>query len=199
MGRFTKVGLPGGQVSIDHTFIPGALANRLFQVIREETPWIRHEIEMFGRHHPVPRLSCWMGDEGAVYTYSKLRLEPIPWSRPVARILERVHEVQPVRFNAVLLNLYRDGRDGMGMHADDEPELGDAPVIASVSLGSARRFVFKPKRRSAPAVELDLSHGSLLMMSGDTQTNWLHGIPKTRRQVGERLNLTFRNVEVEDH
>jgi alkylated DNA repair dioxygenase AlkB len=196
MGRFTKVGLPGGQVSIDRGFIARDVADRLFEAIREQTPWIQHEIVLFGKQHPVPRLGCWMGDEGAVYSYSKLRLEPVPWSGTVSQILNFVHDVQSVRFNAVLLNLYRDGRDSMGFHADDEPELGSAPVIASVSLGSPRRFVFKPRGHPAPSVELELSHGSLLMMSGDTQANWLHGIPKTRREVGERLNLTFRNVRL---
>jgi alkylated DNA repair dioxygenase AlkB len=96
----------------------------------------------------------------------------------------------------VLLNLYRDGRDGMGWHADDEPELGRNPVIASVSLGAERRFCLRHRRRRDLKIDLPLPHGSLLCMSGATQHHWLHALPKTRRPAGERINLTLRQVGV---
>ena len=97
-------------------------------------------------------------------------------------------------FNGVLLNLYRDGRDGMGWHADNEPELGSEPVVASISFGAPRRFTLKHKRRKTEKVELLLEDGSVLLMSGATQANWLHSVPKTSKQVGERINLSFRHI-----
>jgi hypothetical protein len=112
------------------------------------------------------------------------------------RIRDRAGALTGVGFNAVLLNLYRDGRDGMGWHADDEPELGRNPVIASVSLGAERRFCLRHRRRRDLKVDLLLPQGSLLCMSGATQHHWLHALPKTRRPVGERINLTFRQVGV---
>jgi alkylated DNA repair dioxygenase AlkB len=105
-----------------------------------------------------------------------------------------VRELSGAEFNAVLLNLYRDGRDGMGWHADDEPELGRNPVIASVSLGATRRFCLRHRRRRDLKLDLPLPHGSLLLMAGATQHHWLHALPKTQRPVGERINLTFRRV-----
>jgi alkylated DNA repair dioxygenase AlkB len=173
---------------------PPEEAARLFDELRRTIDWQQESILMFGRRVLVPRLVAWHGDPGTTYTYSGTLHHPGPWTAPLARIRDRVAELCSARFNAVLLNLYRDGRDGMGWHADDEAELGRDPVIASVSLGSTRRFCLRHRRRRDLKIDVSLAHGSLLCMSGPTQHHWVHALPKTRAAVGERINLTFRLV-----
>jgi alkylated DNA repair dioxygenase AlkB len=169
-------------------------ASELFRALRYGIDWQREEVVIFGQRRPVPRLVAWHGDPGARYCYSGTHHEPLPWTPALARVRERVQALTGREFNAALLNLYRDGRDGMGWHADDEPELGPEPAIASVSLGAARRFCLRHRRRRAARMDLSLPHGSLLVMSGATQRNWVHAVPKTAVPVGERINLTFRRV-----
>jgi alkylated DNA repair dioxygenase AlkB len=173
-----------------------AEATRLFGDLREQIDWRQEEILMFGRRVAVPRLVAWHGDPGASYTYSGTEHHPCPWIPVLDVVRDRVAVLAGVDFNAVLLNLYRDGRDGMGWHADDEPELGRNPVIASVSLGAMRRFCLRHRRRKDLRLDVPLSHGSLLLMSGATQHYWVHALPKTAATVGERINLTFRRVEL---
>ena len=156
-----------------------------------ETPWRADTVFVYGKHHLQPRLVAWYG--AASYTYSGLRLEPLPWTPLLASLRDAVEAACGHRFNSVLLNRYRDGRDSMGMHSDDEPELGPDPVIASLSFGVTRRFILRHKRNKT-TVHLDLADGSLLLMRGATQRNWLHGISKSARPLGERLNLTFRYI-----
>ena len=156
-----------------------------------ETPWRQDSIVLFGKPHLQPRLTAWYGD--ASYTYSGLRLDPLPWTPLLAEIRAAVERACGLRFNSVLLNYYRNERDSMGMHSDDEPELGPDPAIASLSYGASRSFVLRHKRNKR-TVKLDLHDGSLLLMSGALQSNWLHGINKSTRSIGERLNLTFRFV-----
>jgi alkylated DNA repair dioxygenase AlkB len=168
--------------------------SRLFAELRGAIDWRQEEIVIFGAHRKVPRLVAWHGDACARYTYSGVAHEPEPWTAALSSIRERVRQRTGIEFNAVLLNLYRDGRDGMGWHADDEPELGPDPAIASVSLGAARRFCLRHRRRRSLRVDLMLDNGSLLLMSGTTQRYWVHAVPKTTRPVGERINLTFRRV-----
>jgi alkylated DNA repair dioxygenase AlkB len=174
----------------------GDEANRLLRELRTGVDWQQEEILIFGQRRLVPRLVAWHGDPGARYVYSGTEHRPQPWTPTLRHIRDRASALTGVVFNAVLLNLYRDGRDGMGWHADDEPELGRNPVIASVSLGAERRFCLRHRRRRDLKVDLPLPHGSLLCMSGATQHHWLHALPKTRRPAGERINLTFRHVEV---
>jgi alkylated DNA repair dioxygenase AlkB len=169
-------------------------ATRLFQDLRRQIDWREEEILMFGRRVPVPRRVAWHGDPGASYTYSGAEHHPLPWTPVLERVRECVTTLAGAQFNAVLLNLYRDGRDGMGWHADDEPELGANPVIASVSLGATRRFCLRHRRRKGLRLDVPLSHGSVLVMSGATQHHWVHALPKTAAPVGERINLTFRRV-----
>ena len=142
-----------------------------------------------------PRLNAWYGDPGCRYGYSGTRFEPLPWTETLTDIKERLTATLGVAFNSMLANRYRDGRDSVAWHSDDEPELGRNPVIASVSLGATRRFTLKHKsRRDIRPLAVDLTHGSLLVMSGPTQHQWLHQIAKTTRIVGERINLTFRYI-----
>ena len=171
-------------------------ATALFDALRGGVNWRQEQILILGQRRLVPRLVAWHGDAGAHYHYSGTDHEPQPWLPPLALIRERVTTLIGAPFNAVLLNLYRDGRDGMGWHADDEPELGRNPVIASVSLGAERRFCLRHRRRKDLKLDLPLPHGSLFCMGGATQHHWVHALPKTQRPVGERINLTFRSVQV---
>lgn len=148
-------------------------------------------IVLYGRSISSPRLSAWHGDSDAVYRYSGLRLEPAPWTPILLDVRERVEALAAARFNSVLLNLYRDGQDSMGWHSDDEPELGRNPLIASISLGAARRFLLQHKKRRL-RLEWLLEDGDVLVLGGTTQHCWRHHVPKIRQPMGPRINLTFR-------
>lgn len=172
--------------------LPLALPNALIlERLIAETPWRAETITLWGRQMAQPRLSAWHGEK--VYRYSGLILQPLPFTPLQLEIKAAVEEVSGERFNSVLLNYYRDGRDSMGMHSDDEPELGPEPVIASVSFGATRTFILKHKR-TKQQLKIDLTSGSLLIMAKNTQSNYLHGINKTTSAVGPRVNLTFRKI-----
>lgn len=173
----------------------GAPPERILREIIEQTPWRSEVITLWGQQHPQPRLSAWFGDRQARYTYSGLSLDPLPWTALLGDIRHRLEALAEASFNSVLLNYYRDQRDSMGMHSDDEPELGRNPVIASLSLGEQRTFVLKHKsRKDLKPVNITLESGSLLLMKGATQHHWKHGINKLSRPCGPRVNLTFRQV-----
>jgi alkylated DNA repair dioxygenase AlkB len=157
----------------------------------DETPWRADTVVVYGKRYLQPRLTAWYGE--ASYTYSGLTLQPLPLTPLLEQLRAAVEQATGRRYNSVLLNYYRDGADSMGMHSDDEPELGPQPVIASLSYGATRTFVLRHKR-SKRTVKLDLTDGSLLLMAGALQAHWLHGINKTAKLVGPRLNLTFRFV-----
>jgi alkylated DNA repair dioxygenase AlkB len=185
--------LPDADIRYLAQAFPPPEADRLFGALRQRIEWHGEEVVIFGQRRAVPRRVAWHGDPGARYTYSGVAHEPLAWTAELREVLARVESLAGQRFNSVLLNLYRDGRDGMGWHADDEPELGREPVIASVSLGATRRFRLR-HRRHRETTAIDLEHGSLLLMRGPTQHHWVHAVPKTARPVGERINLTFRQV-----
>ncbi len=173
-------------------------ADVLLGRLRDGLPWEQRVLRVYGEDRKTPRLTCWVGDPGATYTYSGARHEPLPWTPELADLRERLERDLATRFNSVLANLYRDGNDSMGWHSDDEPELGVDPVIASVSLGAVRTFRFKHRfRRDLDPVDVELPHGSLLVMAGPTQRCWRHGVPKRspRRVSSARINLTYRWVE----
>lgn len=155
------------------------------------TAWRAESITLWGKSFLQPRLTAWHGDKP--YTYSGLRLEPLPYTPLLRCVKVAVEAATGCQFNSVLLNYYRDGRDSMGMHSDDEAELGADPVIASLSFGQARTFVMR-HRRTGQTLKLLLNSGSLLLMAGKTQHNWLHGINKSARIMGPRINLTFRQI-----
>lgn len=160
-----------------------------------QVPWRQHRVRVFGREYPTPRLCAWYGDAEARYAYSGQSLSPLPWLPPLAVLRGRLESALGRPFNSVLVNLYRDGADGMGWHSDDEASLGPEPVIASLSVGATRRFVLRHRQRAdLPPVELSLHAGDLWVMAGALQTHWRHAVPKTRRPVGTRINLTFRLV-----
>lgn len=174
-------------------FLPDGEARSSMQRIDGEADWRRHAIRMFGREILSPRLTAYQADEGVRYSYSGITLEPAEWTPAVAEIRQRVEEVVDRPFNSVLINKYRGGSDSMGWHADNEDELGEEPVIASVSLGAERRFLLR-ENETGENVETTLMSGSLLVMGGRSQHDWKHSVPKTKKDVGPRINLTFRLV-----
>jgi alkylated DNA repair dioxygenase AlkB len=183
------------RLAFDPAWLAPAEADALLDALRGAIVWERHPLTVFGRRVEAPRLSSWIGDPAAMYRYSGTRFEPQPWPEPLRPLRARLEHALGVRFNSVLANRYRDGRDCMGWHSDDEAELGAEPVIASLSLGAPRRFLLRHRRETARRFELSLSHGSLLVMAGTTQRCWRHALPRTARPVGERINLTFRHVQ----
>ncbi|MEJ8567539.1 alpha-ketoglutarate-dependent dioxygenase AlkB family protein [Elongatibacter sediminis] len=168
-------------------------ADGLLQYLWRGVVWHQDPIVMFGRRVLQPRLTAWFGDAGARYRYSGLDLEPDSWPRRLAELKDSLQRELEQSFNSVLVNAYRDGRDCMGWHADDEPELGPVPTIASLSLGATRRFLIR-RGNGGPSTPMDLEHGSLLVMRGDAQSRYRHAVPRTARPVGLRINLTFRHV-----
>ena len=187
--------LPGASLAFVPEWLGADEADALLRLLQRDLPWSVHRIRMFGREVDSPRLSAWIGDAGAVYRYSGADFTPCPWSHALSVLRARLQQELRVPLNSVLANLYRDGRDAMGWHSDDEPELGPRPVIASVSLGGVRRFALKHRRDAALKGVLELPHGSLLVMSGDTQRLYRHALPRTSRVVAPRINLTFRQVD----
>ena len=157
-----------------------------------EIDWRQDEARIMGRTVALPRLTAWYGDAG--YRYSGIDNPPRPWLPLLLELKGVAETLAGARFNSVLLNLYRDGRDGMGWHSDDERSLGPEPVIASLSFGATRRFRLKHKTRTDHVLALDLPSGSCLVMAGSLQHHWRHALPKTARPVGPRVNLTFRLI-----
>ncbi len=188
--------VPGAEVSFCPRFLPLRDADRLFEEVTDTTPWRQEVIKLYGRESSVPRLTSWHGDAKSFYTYSNIAMEPESWSAPLLEIRALVEAEAGVRFNSVLCNLYRSGQDSVAWHSDDEVELGACPVIASVSLGDARRFQLRHRTQPELRRQIDLPHGSLLVMRGLTQRHWKHQIPKTARPVGVRVNLTYRSVVI---
>jgi alkylated DNA repair dioxygenase AlkB len=189
-----RIDLAGAELWLDPAWLTCADADTLYESMSTDIDWEVHRIRMFGREIDSPRLSCWIGDPGASYTYSRTRFDPYPWPLSLLPIRQRLRDTLGIDFNSVLANRYRHGRDAMGWHSDDEPELGPQPVIASVSLGAARRFALKSRGEAGGRLTLDLPHGSLLVMRGRTQAGYRHALPSTARPVGERINLTFRRI-----
>ena len=192
--------IPGAEIYYDEHFLPPEEATELFHTLLSKCAWQRH-MASFG--HTVPRDEAYYGDPGTRYTYSRREYEPTPWIPELLSLKTRVEEATPMAayansglpklgYNAVLCNLYRDGNDSVGLHADAEPEMGT--VIASLSLGAERLFRLKRKDRSVAFSEL-LPHGSLLIMAGDTQRNFKHEVPKEPGVTQPRINLTFRRIE----
>jgi len=180
-------------------FFDLARADALFVHCRGLT-WRNEHIRMFGHMRAVPRLTTWYGDSGVVYRYSGETHVAETWTDVLAALRDRLQEALAARFNFVLGNFYRNGRDSMGWHADDETELGRDPLIVSLSFGATRRLRFRRRAGTTQSSDgnrtgyVDLTHGSMLMMWGRSQREWQHALPRTARDVGERINLTLRRV-----
>ncbi|WP_152389770.1 alpha-ketoglutarate-dependent dioxygenase AlkB family protein [Azotobacter salinestris] len=184
--------LPDAELRYLPGWVDGATADRWLAALLAETPWEQPQVRLYGRLYPVPRQVAWYGD--AAYRYSGLTHPPLPWTALLAEIRVALEELAGQPLNGVLLNHYRDGRDSMGWHSDDEAELGRNPLIVSLSLGGARRFDLRRIGQTRIEHSLLLEHGSVLVMAGATQHHWQHQVAKTRKPCAPRLNLTFRQV-----
>lgn len=174
-------------------FLGSDEATEVFDGLMVTVPWETTRIPMFGREVTEPRMSAWIADPGVTYRYSGRDRVVHAWSHRLDALRQRIKDLTGEDFNGVLVNLYRNGHDHMGWHADDERSLGPHPVIASVSLGAERRFDFR-HRETGETVSTVLPHGSLLVMSGPVQRRWKHRIPKSTTVRDPRINLTFRRL-----
>lgn len=186
--------VPDADIRYYPGFFESTTADAIFSELLQTVRWQQDNITVFGKTHPQPRLTALFGNDGKPYSYSNLKMQPQPWNPLLQEIRSKVATVCAVDFTSVLLNLYRDGRDGNGWHADNEKELGHNPVIASLSFGAARNFQLKHNTDSKQKINIILENGSLLLMQGPTQHFWKHQIPKTARPMAPRINLTFRVI-----
>jgi alkylated DNA repair dioxygenase AlkB len=194
------ISIPGAEIHDEENFLPAAEATKLFNLLEEKCAWERRQTSF---HSAVPRDEAYYGEPGTNYTYSRRAYKPLEWIPELLSLKARVDHATPASayanlglpklpYNAVLCNLYRNGNDSVGWHADAEPEMG--PVIASVSLGAQRLFRFKALNGAVVFAER-LPHGSLFIMAGETQKNLKHEVPKEPRVIQPRINLTFRRIE----
>ncbi len=189
-----RIELPDADVVLYPTFFRTEQSDMLLESLARRIVWKQEKINRFGRTIDLPRLTAWYGEEGLAYSYSGITHRAVAWTSDLHEIKYPVESVANTSFNSVLLNRYRDGRDSVSWHSDDERSLGINPVIASVSLGQTRQFQFRHRQHGQLRESVELTHGSLLLMQGATQHHWLHQIPKTKRPLGERINLTFRMI-----
>jgi alkylated DNA repair dioxygenase AlkB len=185
-----------GELYLMKGFYTSAIAQQLFDNLLHSLAWQEEQIFLYGRWIKVPRLMCWYADEGTSYKYSGVNHLPLPWSERLLAIKQNIESYYSCSFNSVLANLYRNGSDSVGCHADDEKELGKNPLIASLSLGEGRLLKFRHKK-SKEVLDVTLSNGDLLLMAGEIQHHWRHELPKTKKKKTERINLTFRNIILE--
>tara|TARA_Y100000816_G_C25882781_1_gene460596 strand:- start:54 stop:650 length:597 start_codon:yes stop_codon:yes gene_type:complete len=181
------------KVRIEKNFFNQVDSNELLKKLISDLPWESMAIKMFGKDITIPRLQCWVGDKGCDYKYSGKKLNRQDWTADLIMIREKIYKELNIDFNSVLVNYYRDGKDSMGWHSDNERELGPSPTIASISLGSERDLVFRNKINKE-VLPIPQTHGCLILIDGKTQKNWQHAIKKTRKVIGPRINLTFRNI-----
>lgn len=197
MGLFhepIKLDLPGADISYFPSFLTDNDARILFEHLSTKTPWQQDKITLFGKTHPQPRLTALYANNQNSYSYSGITMNPHTFSVELKQLKQAVERACQTIFTSCLLNYYRDGKDSNGWHSDDEKELGENPIIASVSLGAERFFNLRHKTDKTLKHKLLLEHGSLLLMQGATQHNWQHQIPKTSKKIGGRINLTFRVI-----
>jgi alkylated DNA repair dioxygenase AlkB len=182
-----------GELYLIRQFYQPPESDLLFARLKKALNWEEESFLIYGKWCKAPRLMCWYGDPDAHYRYSGVDHRPNPWTEDLLAIKDKIESQGPWSFNSVLANLYRDGRDSMGFHADNEKELGQNPVIASLSLGQERLFKLHHNKRKE-RLAIDLSHGDLLVMAGALQHHWVHSLPKTVKSIGPRINLTFRKI-----
>lgn len=186
--------ISNGEYTFTRFFFNNNESDFFFKRLRQGIDWRQESMNMYGKQINFPRLTAWYGDSDKPYTFSGITLNPSPWTEELKEIKKRIEPVADVNFNSVLLNLYRGGHDSISWHTDAEKELGRNPVIASVNFGETRVFQLRHVQ-TKERIDIELSHGSLLVMGGELQHYWQHQIPKTREKVGERINLTFRVIK----
>lgn len=193
--KIESITLPDAEMLFVTSFYDLQESDLLFEELLSDIEWQQDKIKYYGKELFLPRLTSWYGDRGTNYKYSGIGMTPNPWTPRLLAIKKNIEEFSDRQFNSVLLNLYRDGRDAVSWHQDNEKELGPSPTIASLSFGEIRKFQFRHKiKKDVEKFELLLTHGSLLIMKGTTQEFWQHQIPKTARPLGKRINLTFRYI-----
>ena len=185
--------LKNGHVLFMPNFLTIKEANSYFQSFLDEIDWQQEKMNMYGKELLFPRLTAWYGNNDKPYTFSGITLRPKAWTNELLEIKGKIEVHTKVKFNSVLLNRYRNGNDSISWHTDAEKELGKKPVIASVNLGATRTFQLKHNETNEK-INLELTHGSLLLMGGELQHFWKHQVPKTKKEVGERINLTYRVI-----
>lgn len=193
----SKVGLnviENGEYIFIPKFFDQLQSDLLFKNLREQISWKQESMNMYGKKVNFPRLTSWYGDNDKPYSFSGITLNQLPWSEELLVIRDKIIPEADVIFNSVLLNLYRDGNDSISWHTDAEKELGRNPVIASVNFGATRLFQLR-HIKTKEKLEINLTHGSLLIMKGELQHFWQHQVPKTNNKVAERINLTFRVIK----
>lgn len=186
--------IPNGKYIFIENFINKKYSDALFQRLNEKIEWKQESMNMYGKELKFPRLTAWYGDDDKPYSFSGITLKPKGWTSELSYLKKEIEPICGVEFNSVLLNLYRDGNDSISWHTDAEKELGINPVIASVNLGETRTFQLKHKTLKNK-LNIELTHGSLLVMLGEMQHFWKHQIPKTKKKKKARINLTFRVIK----
>ena len=183
-----------GEAHLFTDFLKEGRPNYFFTQLQDTIAWKQEGMKMYGKQLDFPRLTAWYGEEGKVYKYAGLVNIPLPFNNLLLEMKQAIETQTGFDFNAVLLNLYRNEKDSMGWHSDNERELGINPVIASLSFGGTRSFQFKHKTISKTTQTIQLPNNSLLLMQGGTQHNWLHQIPKSNKPCQPRINVTFRKI-----
>ena len=190
-----KIKIKDGELYYDRFFFSNIEANKYFNLLKKEIQWQQDNIKIFGKIYLQPRLTALYANNNKSYSYSNIKMQPITFTPTLFDIKSKIEKRLNSQFTSCLLNLYRNGQDSNGWHADNEKELGLNPVIASLSLGAERVFHMKHRNDKKEKLKINLTNGSLLVMRGKTQHHWLHQIPKTRKKVEERINLTFRIIK----
>ena len=188
--------IPDATLILYERFFTKEESNNLYTTLLEKTLWQQDNITLYGKTHLTPRLTAWYGETHKPDTYSGTKMEPHSWTPELLFIKEKIERKTNIHFTSVLLNLYRDGKDSVGWHRDNEKELGENPPIGSISFGETRPFLIRHKfRKDLKKIEIPLTHGSFLLMAGPMQHCWEHSIPKTTKQISPRINLTFRIIK----
>lgn len=186
--------LPNAELIYTENFYDTAKADYYFDILKKTIDWQQDDITIYGKTYKQPRLTALYANNSKPYSYSNITMQPTIFTSELQQIKLDLEQEINHKFTSVLLNLYRNGNDSNGWHADDETELGKNPVIASLSLGATRPFHFKHRDIKNERHKINLNHGSLLIMRGEMQHYWLHQIAKTKKNIGERINLTFRTL-----
>ena len=189
-----NLNLKGAEITYYPEFFNINEADHYFKSLLNDIQWNQDTISVFGKTHLQPRLTAFYASNNKAYKYSNIKMEPYPFKDSLIEIKNKIESELKIKLTSCLANLYRNGSDSNGWHADNEKELGENPIIASVTFGAERSFHLKHKTDKSLKTKLVLKHGSLLLMQGGTQTNWLHQIPKTKKEIGKRINLTFRFI-----
>lgn len=188
------VQINNGEYQFYPSFFTRIEGDEYLKELKENISWKQESMNMYGRQINFPRLTAWYGENDKPYSFSGITLNPNPWTNFLLKIKSKIETKTTVSFNSVLLNRYRNGNDSISWHTDAEPELGLNPVIASVNFGATRKFQLR-HIKTKEKIEIELTHGSLLIMQGELQHFWQHQVPKTSKVLSERINLTFRVIK----